>query len=141
MSNKGVFLLVILVFIGFSAHTIAAESNPPPTIVKWSAEELTQAVAVKNLSKTKEASFHFVRLKGAESPHIHDRHDLTVFTFSGTSVLHFKDRTVSLKPGDLINIPRGVWHWAENIGQDATLAYAVFTPPYDGKDRRVVNDP
>ena len=138
---QGVLVLSSVILIVFSPHVSTAESNPAPTIVQWSAEELTRDVAVKTLRKTEQASFHFVRLNGAEAPHVHDRHDLTVFTFSGQSVVHFKDRTVSMGPGDLIEIPRGVWHWAENIGQAPTQAYAIFTPPFDGKDRRVQEHP
>lgn len=105
--------------------------------MQWTADELSRDIAVKTLRTTPEASFHLIRLKGAEPPHVHDRHDLTVFILSGTSVVHFKDRAVSIEPGELIDIPRGVWHWAENLGQDPTHAYAVFTPPFDGKDRRL----
>ena len=141
MINKALLILATVGILSVLSQTSTAENSHTLPSVQWSAEELTRDVAVKTLRKTDHASFHFVRLNGAELPHIHDRHDLTVFTFLGTSVLHFKNRTVSLKPGDLIDIPRGVWHWAENIGQDPTLAYAVFTPPFDGKDRRVVAHP
>ena len=134
-------LLSIIAAILLSPHTSVAEGNKTEPNVQWSPDELARDVAVKNLGATAEASFHFVRLKEAEPPHIHDRHDLTVFIFSGTSTVHFKDHTVSMRPGDLIDIPRGVWHWAENIGKNPTQAYAIFTPPLDGKDRRLQEHP
>ena len=139
--NKRLLLLPIIAVIFLSPHASVAEGNKTDPNVQWSADELARDVAVKNLGTTAEASFHFVRLKRAEAPHVHDRHDLTVFIFSGTSTVHFKDRTVSMGPGDLIEIPRGVWHWAENLGKDTTQAYAIFTPPFDGKDRRIVEYP
>jgi mannose-6-phosphate isomerase-like protein (cupin superfamily) len=129
------FLFIALIFL--SPHVSAAEGNEPSPNMQWTEDELSRNAAVKTLRTTAEASFHLIRLKGAEPPHVHDRHDLTVFIFSGTSVVHFKDRAVSISQGELIDIPRGVWHWAENIGQDPTHAYAVFTPPFDGKDRRL----
>tara|TARA_B100001971_G_C18247272_1_gene575292 strand:- start:349 stop:771 length:423 start_codon:yes stop_codon:yes gene_type:complete len=134
-------LLPVTAVIFLLPHASVAESNKTSPNVQWSQDELTSDVAVKNLRATAEASFHLVRLKGAESPHIHDRHDLTVFILSGTSTVNFKDHAISMGPGDLIKIPRGVLHWAKNIGQDPTQAYAIFTPPFDGKDRRVVEYP
>ena len=59
--------------------TAGAESNQTGPNVQWSQEDLTREVSVKHLGTTAEASFHFIRLQGAEQPHIHDRHDLTVF--------------------------------------------------------------
>ena len=132
-----ILLLSFIAIILLSPHTSAADGNEPNQNMQWTADELSRDIVVKTLRTTPEASFHLIRLKGAEPPHVHDRHDLTVFIFSGTSVVHFKDRAVSIRPGELIDIPRGVWHWAENIGQDPTHAYAVFTPPFDGKDRRL----
>ena len=133
--------LSIIVAILLSSHMSVAEGNKTGPDVQWSPDELARDVAVKTLGATAQASFHFVHLKGAEPPHIHDRHDLTVFIFAGISVVHFKDRTVSMGPGDLIEIPRGVWHWAENLGHDPTQAYAIFTPPFDGEDRRLEEHP
>ena len=139
--KKGIFLLSIIAMVSIAPHMSVAESNRTSPNVQWSADELARDVTVKNLGATAQASFHFVRLKMAEAPHVHDRHDLTVFIFSGTSVVHFKDRTVAMAPGDLLEIPRGVWHWAENLGQDPTHAYAIFSPPFDGKDRRLQEHP
>lgn len=133
--------LLIIVAILLLPHTSVAEGNKTEPNVQWSPDERARDVAVKTLGATAQASFHFVHLKGAEPLHVHDRHDLTIFIFSGTSTVHFKDYTVSMSPGDLIEIPRGVWHWAENIGQDPTQAYAIFTPPFDGKDRRLEEHP
>ena len=131
------FILSIIAVVSLSPQQSAAEGNEPSPNVQWTTDELARNVAVKTLRTTAEASFHLIRLKGTEPPHVHDHHDLTVFIFSGTSVIHFKDRSVSMGPGELIDIPRGVWHWAENLGHDPTHAYAVFTPPFDGKDRRL----
>ena len=134
-------MFTIIAVVSLSSHQSAAKSNQTKPNLQWTPDELSRDVAVKNLGATPEASFHFVRLKGAEKPHFHDRHDLTVFIFSGLSRVHFKDRTVIMGPGHLIEIPRGAWHWAENLGQEPTQAYAIFIPPFDGKDRRLQGQP
>ncbi len=119
----------------------AAEGNKIDSNLQWSPQETTRNIAIKNLSVTSNASFHWIRLMGAESPHVHDSHDLTVFIFSGTSAIHFSEKTIMMHPGDLIEIPRGTWHWAENHGPSPTQAYAIFHPPFDGKDKRIQENP
>lgn len=115
--------------------------SPDETVteIRWSKEELRRDVAVKFLTKTNEASLHLVRLRGAEKPHVHDRHDLTVFVLKGKARLHLAGRTSVVKKGDLIVIPRGTVHWAESKSHESTEAYAVFSPPFDGEDHREVS--
>jgi len=108
--------------------------------IEWTPEELVQDVAHRILNKTQEASFHLIRLKGAEEPHIHETHDLTVFVVSGYGYVHFKDRSEKIKVGDVIYIPRGVIHWGENLSPNGTEVYVVFTPPFDGTDVKVVEE-
>ncbi len=104
----------------------------------WSEEEHGDEIVVKTLNVTDTASYHVIRLVTAEKPHIHDYHDLTVFVLKGRARMNLGDRTEIVKAGDVIEIPRGVVHWAENIGRQASEVYAVFSPPFDGVDRRFV---
>ena len=102
----------------------------------WTAAELQLEIAVKPLYRSKEASTHLIRLKGKEKPHFHDHHDLSVSVLSGKSVIHFKDREVTMMPGDVVFIPQGILHWAENIDPSASVVFAVFSPAFSGKDNR-----
>jgi len=61
-----------------------------------------------------------------------------VTVLSGQSTIHFKDRNVKLNPGDVIFIPKGKYHWAENTDPNSSVVFAVFSPGFDGKDRRKV---
>ncbi|WP_165742104.1 cupin domain-containing protein [Candidatus Thiosymbion oneisti] len=103
---------------------------------EWTEDELKQDIAIRHLHRGTDSSTHLVRLTGKESPHFHDRHDLTVSVISGTSIIHFKNHAVSLLPGDVIYIPKGILHWAENTDPVASVVFAVFSPAFDGKDRR-----
>jgi len=107
--------------------------------IQWTDEQKAQAIAVVESRRTEQASYHVVRLKGAEKPHVHDRHDLTVFVLTGRVRMHLGDDVFEVGPADVIEIPHGRAHWAENIGPDAAEAYILFTPPFDGKDRRFVD--
>ncbi|MGB0713015.1 MAG: cupin domain-containing protein [Gammaproteobacteria bacterium] len=107
--------------------------------IEWTAEEQAKPIAIRHLHRNADTSTHIVRLKGAEPPHYHDRHDLTVTLLSGRSTLHLKDHDIHMGPGDTAFIPRGVFHWAENTAQGASEAFVQFTPAFDGKDRRLAD--
>ena len=105
--------------------------------VQWSAKEQSQNISVRHLAHTEYSSSHLIRLKGAEKPHFHDYHDLTVTIISGKAIVHFWNHEVVLEKGDVVTIPKGVYHWAENIDSDASVVFATFSPPYRGKDKRL----
>lgn len=107
---------------------------PEPINPLWTEAELAKPIAVRRLRATAETSISLIRLAGAEQPHIHKDHDLVVVLLSGSARLHLGDRVVDVRVGDVMEIPRGVVHWAENTGADASEVYAVFSPPYDGRD-------
>lgn len=132
-------LLIFLVSCRLGGEGQIVSPDETVTEIRWSKEDLRRDVAVKFLTKTDEASLHLVRLRGAEKPHVHDRHDLTVFVLKGKARLHLAGRTSVVKKGDLIVIPRGTVHWAESKSHESTEAYAVFSPPFDGEDHREVS--
>ena len=104
----------------------------------WTAKEQTQPIAIHHLKRTENSSTHLIRLSKSEAPHYHDRHDLQVVILEGTSIIHFKDQQITLEKGDVIFIPKGTFHWAENTSPKASIVFATFSPAFDGKDRRVV---
>lgn len=107
---------------------------PEPINPLWTPDELEKTIAVRRLRATSEVSVSLIRLAGAEQPHMHKDHDLVVVMLSGAARLHLGNRTVDVRPGDVMEIPRGVVHWAENTGPEASEVYAIFSPPYDGRD-------
>src|ERR1041385_1298084 len=122
-----------------AARKIVTPDGVVPDFV-WSDEERAKDVALKTLRQTDAASYHVVRLLRAEKPHVHDRSDLSVFVLSGAVNMHFADRVVPVGPGDVVAVPQGAAHWAENVSPEPSFAYVVFTPAFDGKDRRFVDD-
>ncbi len=139
---KPCFLIVI-------GLTLAACQSTGPTLhlsdgdviqdPDWPTWDRAKAVAIRTIWHDRAASHHLVRLAGSEKPHVHDAHDLTVFVLKGRVRVHLGDRSVVLKPGDVVQIPHGLRHWAQNIDSHASEAYVVFSPPYDGKDKRLVD--
>ncbi len=101
----------------------------------WTSDELKAPIARRMLRKTSGASYHLIRLKTSEEPHVHQEHDLSVFVLHGKSRVHLAGKVYDVRPGDVVEIPRDTPHWVENKGRKASLVYAVFTPPFDGKDQ------
>ena len=130
--------LVVLSLTACQASDHAKLVFPDKTYqnVKWSQDELGKDISVRNLHHGADSSTHLIRLKGKEFPHYHDHHDLNVTVLSGKSIIHFHDHDVSLAPGDVIFIPQGTFHWAENTDPVASEVFAVFSPAFDGHDRR-----
>ena len=104
----------------------------------WNHDELSKDLAIRNLRFTSETSHHIIRLKTSERPHVHRNHDLTVFVLKGKAIMHLNDRNIVVNAGDVIEIPRGFVHWAENLDRTGSHVYAIFNPPYDGKDHHPV---
>lgn len=127
-----------LFFLGCTESPKVVFENKGYQNVVWSDAEKQQNIAIKHLARSKYSSSHLLRIKGAELPHYHDEHDLTVTIVSGKSVLHFKNHEVVLKAGDVVNIAKGTYHWAENVDSEASVVFATFSPPYKGKDKRLV---
>jgi mannose-6-phosphate isomerase-like protein (cupin superfamily) len=112
--------------------------SPHETVdrIDWTANERSQKMASRTPPRrlTADMSAQVILLNAAETPHRHRTHDLVVVLLSGRVKMHIGERTVDILPGDVMEIPRGEVHWAENIADGGSEAYAIFTPPYDGKD-------
>lgn len=105
--------------------------------VAWTAEDLAQPIAVRPLSATAESSRVAIRLAASEKPHTHNEHDLIALVVSGSVRMHLGDQVFEMRPGDVVEVPRGVVHWAQPLDGVAE-AYVIFTPPYDGTDHHPV---
>jgi len=129
--------LISISFMGCTNPTKMVFPNRGYQNVQWSKSEKERDIAIKHLYKNEYSSSHIIRLKGQEPPHYHDRHNLTVSMISGETILHFKDHEVLLYEGDVVTIPKGVYHWAENVDSEASVVFATFSPAFSGKDNRL----
>ena len=93
-----------------------------------------QPLRLDEVSRTASASLHVAQIRGAEPPHIHREHDLVAVVRSGTGLVQVGAQTYWLGPGDVIEIPRGVRHFAANRGSEPLVAVVVISPPFDGYD-------
>jgi len=99
-----------------------------------------QAFHVTELARDQHASHHVVAIRHREVPHRHDRHDLMVVILrgSGTMLQGQEERPIGV--GSILYIPRGTTHAFRNAGEQPAIAYAVYTPAFDGQDR-IISEP
>jgi len=81
------------------------------------------------------ASHHVVWIVDREIPHRHDTHDLVVVMLRGYGSMRLGAETRPVGPNSVLYVPRGTPHAFTNASGEPALAYAVYTPAFDGKDR------
>lgn len=109
--------------------------------VPWTEAQRRQEIAVHPVQRSAAGSTSIVRVRTAEKPHVHEKTDLVVTVLRGTVRMHLAQQMVQLSPGDVIVIPRGVEHWAQNLGPGAAEALVAASPAYDGSDMRLLDPP
>lgn len=102
--------------------------------IEWNEWELMKDPAKRDVAKSELASCHIIRIQNSEPLHTHETHELFAVVLKGSGKMHFHDNSYSIQKGDVVHVPPGVPHWVENNSTEAIEAYAIFTPPFDGKD-------
>jgi mannose-6-phosphate isomerase-like protein (cupin superfamily) len=98
-------------------------------------------IKVITLGQGPAASHHVVQIRDRESPHLHKTHDATVMMLKGQGYLMLEQRRIDLTVGDVVYIPRGAAHYFINTAPEPTVAFAIYSPPFDGKDMVPVKTP
>lgn len=100
-----------------------------------------QDFKVVELGRSESTSHHVAAIRTAERPHRHDHHDLLVVLVRGHGTQRVGDVTREVGEGSVLFVPRGVVHAFTNTGPEPAIAYVVYAPPFDGKDRVQVAEP
>ncbi len=139
------FLFMIVLFTAVGCQSPPASQKvvfPEQQIdsIVWTEEEKQKDFAIRPLHKDVNSSAVVMLMNANEPPHYHDHHDLMATIISGQSAINFKGSKVKLKPGDAVFIPKGTYHWAERLNDEPVVVFAVFSPAFDGKDRRMATE-
>jgi mannose-6-phosphate isomerase-like protein (cupin superfamily) len=94
-----------------------------------------ESFRVVELARDTGTSQQLVAIRGSESPHRHDRHDLLVVMLRGQGVMRIGSEERSVGDGSILYIPRGAIHAFRNESPEPALAFTVYVPPFDGRDR------
>jgi mannose-6-phosphate isomerase-like protein (cupin superfamily) len=96
--------------------------------------------AVVELARDAGTSHHVVAIRDRERPHRHDRHDLWVVMLRGHGTWRLGEEVRPVGEGSILYVPRGTVHAFANASDAPARAYAVYSPPFDGADRVLVED-
>lgn len=123
---------------GARGHLIAPSSQVPEVV--WSEAERAQTVAMRNLRRSAEASFHLLRVTGAQEPQVHRQSDLVLMTMAGSVSIRLDGaERRALAPGDVVEIPRGTAYDLEGARTAPAVLYLVHTPPLAAGDTTSVD--
>jgi len=86
------------------------------------------------------SSHHVVAIRDGETPHRHEEHDLLVHLLEGHGTLQLGQAARRVGQGSVFWVPRGTVHAFRNGASEPAVAYVVYFPPFDGKDRVVDED-
>jgi mannose-6-phosphate isomerase-like protein (cupin superfamily) len=92
---------------------------------------------VDEIDRDENTSHHLVAIRDKEIPHRHDRHDLWVVLLRGHGTMLIGTDVRSVGEGSILYVPRGTLHAFNNANGAPAIAYAVYSPAFDGKDRVV----
>lgn len=134
----GLFLMVVAVTA--CAHQVTPRFVTPTTAA--TVDELVAArplepsanVRADEIMRSQGGSVHLVQVRGGETPHRHDRHDLFVTMVRGTGVLNVGGERRRMATGDVAMVPRGIAHWFVNAGASPAVTIVTFVPPLDAPD-------
>ena len=149
LSNKYLYLpLIFIFFIGcacpkgkiYSTTDIGLFSEEWKKIIRENPIGKDENIKVTPLFKNQDSSHFIIQIRDREKPHIHETHDLTVIVKKGSGVLHLGNDEFPMRRDDIAFIPRGVFHYFVNTSSEPSVAYAIFTPFYDGKDMKLVDE-
>jgi mannose-6-phosphate isomerase-like protein (cupin superfamily) len=95
---------------------------------------------IVEVGRDENSSHHLVWIRDREIPHRHESHDLLVVMLrgSGGMLLGTEERPVGA--GSILWVPRGTAHAFRNGASESAVAYAVYTPAFDGADRVPVEE-
>jgi len=90
---------------------------------------------VIELARDTQTSQHLIAIRGAEIPHRHDRHALLVVMLRGHGRMRLGAEERPVGEGSVLYVPQGSVHAFRNESPEPAVAYAVYLPAFDGRDR------
>lgn len=149
--SRTVFALLLLL----GALPVSAEAPPAVLDVLLPEGRLTQSIAAQveknplpseqefriiEVGRDANTSHHLVWIRDREIPHRHDHHDLFVVIVQGYGGMRLGEAERTVGEGSILYVPRGTVHAFRNAADGPAVAYAVYAPAFDGRDRIEVSD-
>jgi mannose-6-phosphate isomerase-like protein (cupin superfamily) len=111
-------------------QTVALES-----LIESETLDADENFHIVEVGRDEGTSHHLVWIRDRERPHRHDRHDLFVVILRGHGGMRLGDEERPVGEGSILYIPRATVHAFRNASGEPAVAYAVYAPAFDGRDR------
>lgn len=118
----------------------AGESETAPALYETGAAPPPDGAAnvtTVEVGRHGSASVHHLRIAESLPAQVHREHDEQVIVLGGAGTLRLGDAAHDVAVGSVVVIPRGTVH-SLRVSRGPVEAVAVFSPPFDGKDRHLV---
>jgi mannose-6-phosphate isomerase-like protein (cupin superfamily) len=139
--------------VALAACRPAPQSSPAPVLELGFEQRIQEPLAtlaarvplaqgedfrVEELGRSELTSHHVGAIRTGEALHRHDRHDQLVVLVRGNGTMRIGEEVRRVEQGSITFLPHGVPHAFTNGGVEPAIAYLVYAPPYDGKDRVLI---
>ena len=103
-----------------------------------SSKKITEGInntskGLKIVRENANSTYAYITLTESERPHVHDHNDVTAYILKDGATLHFHDKDVPLKAGQLIMIPKKTKHNVSFPKGMIAEAFLIISPKI-GKD-------
>lgn len=110
-------------------------TEPLTSLIERARLDDGQMFKIVDVGRDAASSHHVVAIRDRESPHRHDTHDLFVVMLRGHGTMRLGDEARPVGAGSILYVPRATVHAFTNLSAEPAIAYAIYFPPFDGKDR------
>jgi mannose-6-phosphate isomerase-like protein (cupin superfamily) len=95
---------------------------------------------IKPLYSDSNSSSFVIIIPKEVKKHLHQFHSEQVYVISGEADMLLGDKTIHIKAGDIIYIPKNTPHAVTVTSKEPLKILSVQAPYFDGKDRVMINN-
>lgn len=128
----------ILVLIAGLFLAVTAQAQTHQSLDTVQVPATTENVYNKPLYSDSLTSSFVIVVKKEVKLHLHREHSEQVYVISGEADMQLGDKTIHIKAGDIIFIPKNTPHSAKVTSAEPLKILSVQSPYFDGKDRVVL---
>jgi len=130
------FLIFLLVVVPSLAFSKPATKNLAKS---FASNNLNNVEAIK-LGSDEHATEFLIFIKKDVPMHYHERHTEIVYILDGEANMTLNKKTLKVKSGDYIRIPKGTQHSVQVTSNIPLKVLSIQTPEFFGQDRVFVKN-
>ncbi|MBK9732009.1 MAG: cupin domain-containing protein [Chitinophagaceae bacterium] len=124
-----------LLFITFIFCSFIAAAQTQTNIGSLIPKEAYENISSQLLNSDSNVTSIVIWIKKEVKPHVHTIHSEQVYVLEGTGKMLLGEKTMEVKPGDLIFIPKQTIHALKVTSATPMKVLSIQAPEFDGKDR------